>query len=242
MSSVNETDPLMGFGHEENPVMKKKGRILAVSMLAALLLLVSMAGRYFSGASEVSLLNAAEELVGIACPGLSIESNTYCDCDGDCTEMPQYCACAEAQKCCGFSHEFGWLKDYGATPKKQGIELGHCEGDCDSNDDCKEGLECFERLGHEYVPGCKGSGVWGYDYCVKPGLLPLSFLGHEPGELLKACEGDCDHDWDCAGTMVCFQRDGNTNVPGCKGPGEKDYDYCIDDQLLNEWKYGAYAS
>jgi hypothetical protein len=210
-------------------------------MLAALLLLVSMAGRYFSGASEVSILNAAEDIgFEVVCPGLSIESNTYCDCEGDCTQMPQYCACAEAQKCCGALDDFRWLKDYGATPKKKGIELGHCEGDCDSSDDCKGDLECFQRDGYAYVPGCKGAGKWDYDYCVHPGTLPLSFLGSEPSEKLKACEGDCDDDWDCVGTMVCFQRDGYSNVPGCKGPGEKDYDYCIDDQLLNEWKYGAY--
>jgi hypothetical protein len=45
---------------------------------------------------------------------------------------------------------------------------------------------------------------------------------------LGLCQGDCDRDSDCAGTLRCFQRNGGQDVPGCAG-GAKDRsksDYC----------------
>lgn len=35
-------------------------------------------------------------------------------------------------------------------------KCGLCQGDCDTNDDCKEGLICFQRNSNEDVPGCAG--------------------------------------------------------------------------------------
>ena len=49
-----------------------------------------------------------------------------------------------------------------------------------------------------------------------------------PGCIL--CEGDCDTDADCGFGLRCFQRDGTTPVPGCKGTGKHDWDYCT-------WRY-----
>jgi hypothetical protein len=46
---------------------------------------------------------------------------------------------------------------------------------------------------------------------------------------LGACEGDCDSDDHCSSGLVCFQRDGNTAVPGCSGNGETNNDYCVAD-------------
>merc|ERR1712193_447575 len=43
---------------------------------------------------------------------------------------------------------------------------------------------------------------------------------------LKQCEGDCDTDSDCEGRMKCFQRDGFLTVPGCRGKGLDNFDYC----------------
>ena len=40
------------------------------------------------------------------------------------------------------------------------------------------------------------------------------------------CVGDCDTDADCGFGLRCFQRDGTTPVPGCKGTGKHDWDYC----------------
>ena len=36
------------------------------------------------------------------------------------------------------------------------------------------------------------------------------------GGPLRRCQGDCDRDGDCEGALVCFQRDGDTEVLGAK--------------------------
>merc|ERR1711933_713266 len=48
-------------------------------------------------------LSSLESIFGsgksdILCPGQPKEN--YCDCDGDCTEKPEWCQCADAQECC----------------------------------------------------------------------------------------------------------------------------------------------
>ena len=47
-----------------------------------------------------------------------------------------------------------------------------CEGDCDSDKDCKDGFVCFKRRKNSFkkVPGCRGgtSDKSGTDYCVDP--------------------------------------------------------------------------
>ena len=48
------------------------------------------------------------------------------------------------------------------------ISLGLCQGDCDSDGDCQEGLICFQRNGKEPVPGCGGGGRSSWDYCTTP--------------------------------------------------------------------------
>ena len=52
--------------------------------------------------------------------------------------------------------------------------LGVCEGDCDTNEDCAEGLVCFDRRGYTPVPGCDGTGRRGTDYCHAVGSLSPS--------------------------------------------------------------------
>ena len=48
--------------------------------------------------------------------------------------------------------------------------LGLCEGDCDSNDDCDEGLLCFERDEEgDLPPGCSGTATGDWDYCYEAG-------------------------------------------------------------------------
>jgi hypothetical protein len=42
------------------------------------------------------------------------------------------------------------------------------------------------------------------------------------------CQGDCDNDDDCLGSLVCFQRNANiTSVPGCSGTPLAAEDYCV---------------
>lgn len=38
------------------------------------------------------------------------------------------------------------------------MKCSMCQGDCDSDADCEDGLICFQRRGLEEVPGCLGAG------------------------------------------------------------------------------------
>lgn len=46
---------------------------------------------------------------------------------------------------------------------------------------------------------------------------------------LDMCEGDCDGDWDCKGSLKCFQHDGTEEIPNCSGLGKTGKDYYFDD-------------
>ncbi len=46
-------------------------------------------------------------------------------------------------------------------------DLERCFGECDNDDHCRYGLECFQRENDEPIPGCSGAGGGGtWDYCV----------------------------------------------------------------------------
>lgn len=45
---------------------------------------------------------------------------------------------------------------------------------------------------------------------------------------LGICEGDCDSNAECQLGLICYQRDGLVEVPGCSGSGTSGTDYCID--------------
>jgi len=46
--------------------------------------------------------------------------------------------------------------------------------------------------------------------------------------LLRECQGDCNSDADCGGTLVCQLREGSEVVQGCEGDCDDGVDYCID--------------
>ena len=49
------------------------------------------------------------------------------------------------------------------------VNLKACIGECDSDDQCASGLECFQRSNGETIPGCKGlGGGKDWDYCYNP--------------------------------------------------------------------------
>ena len=119
----------------------------------------------------------------------------------------------------------------GKHPK---YSLGECMGDCDRDKHCKFGLVCFQRnRANTVVPGCSGLPTDSVDYCVKPEANQLVLMGDNgsPSNAfpLQACQGDCDSDSDCAGSLKCFQRDLTEEVPGCIGKGQRKSDYCYDD-------------
>ncbi len=54
---------------------------------------------------------------------------------------------------------------------RQGLtgRCGECEGDCDYDADCSEGLVCFQREDGETIPGCTGGSKYDIeakDYCA----------------------------------------------------------------------------
>lgn len=118
--------------------------------------------------------------------------------------------------------------------------LGMCEGDCDSDADCENGLYCFQRSGTEAVPGCGGDtrAHSGKDFCTTrsssgggggSSLVTKGDNGSPSSAFpLGKCQGDCDRDSDCAGNLVCFQRSGTQSVPGCSGSGKRGTDYCVE--------------
>ena len=56
-------------------------------------------------------------------------------------------------------------------------QLDKCEGDCDTDADCKGNLKCFQRSNGEPVPGCSGAGARrDYDYCYDPNWNKPKYL------------------------------------------------------------------
>jgi hypothetical protein len=120
-------------------------------------------------------------------------------------------------------------------------KLGMCEGDCDKDSDCQEGLICYQRDSSSDVPtGCVGGGpgdIGTHDYCAAPGTPKLVDLGASMQNMpagqtkLGQCEGDCDSDNDCQPGLYCYQRDSSSDVPfGCSAGGKGDipkHDYCV---------------
>eukprot|EP00581_Thalassiosira_minuscula_P013152 CAMPEP_0183729502 /NCGR_PEP_ID=MMETSP0737-20130205/30475_1 /TAXON_ID=385413 /ORGANISM="Thalassiosira miniscula, Strain CCMP1093" /LENGTH=487 /DNA_ID=CAMNT_0025961705 /DNA_START=130 /DNA_END=1590 /DNA_ORIENTATION=- len=111
--------------------------------------------------------------------------------------------------------------------------LSLCQGDCDNDDDCEGSAVCFKRDTNEAVPGCSGVGSWGTDYCYAARSFGLPLLADVTEEEfpLSACQGDCDGDDDCEGSLLCFQRDRDETVPGCSGEGTDATDYCFDRRI-----------
>ena len=65
-------------------------------------------------------------------------------------------------------------------------------------------------------------------------LPTLELLGAD-GEFetypLDICQGSCFWDSDCLEGLVCFQREGYEEVPGCAGRGQNSANYCVPDVL-----------
>ena len=108
----------------------------------------------------------------------------------------------------------------------EGYLCKRCEGDCDSDSDCANGLKCFQRDDDEAVPGCVGVGgsrdVIGKDICYDPNGQVVTLVHtsdctkfFNTGKC-KVCTGNCNRDSDCAGTSRCAQRYADTIVPGCQ--------------------------
>jgi hypothetical protein len=194
------------------------------------------------------------------CTGDGSDGSDYCYapfemCEGNCTDDYD---CAYGLVChhpsssnvisdsgCTISEN---VTDYCVVPEDGGLvlvgdddkpedkfPLGNCEGECDEDSDCEEGLQCFQRSNYNQIPGCKGLGSYGSDYCYnstappEEGVLVITGDNGDPVDKfpLGECQGECDDDAQCKEGLRCFQRDGYEPVPGCTGVGSYDLDYCF---------------
>jgi hypothetical protein len=82
-----------------------------------------------------------------------------------------------------------------------------CEGDCDTDDECKSGLLCKQRrYGNEILPGCVGSAASnGYDYCYEPTRSSVVTCHRSADTIAKASNTTCST---CAddGAECCVAR------------------------------------
>ena len=129
------------------------------------------------------------------------------------------------------------LRDWGWSADKKRKPLHVCQGDCDHDGHCADGLVCHHRNDYSAVPGCVGRGKKGYDYCIEPKLKDYGW-GADKGRTLQLCEGDCDNDSQCAAGLKCHHRNGFNPVPGCTGMGKDGMDYCVAPTLKD---FGANA-
>ena len=67
------------------------------------------------------------------------------------------------------------------------LALSQCQGDCDSDDECDEGLFCFFRNENEVIPGCAGqeNALPGIDFCVAITYVPGEATVYENGLILS---------------------------------------------------------
>lgn len=71
--------------------------------------------------------------------------------------------------------EFPLLFVYEENPPAfENLPLQMCQGDCDSDSDCAEGLLCYTRPQNQItIPGCSGVTVTRTDFCIDPAFLFL---------------------------------------------------------------------
>jgi len=114
----------------------------------------------------------------VFCPGQPSEN--FCDCGGDCTGNPAFCACDEAKACCA-----------GATPvvlcpDQPNDNYCDCGGDCTEKPEwcqCEDAQECCDKtLSSSFVSMEPIFGV---------GLSGTILCPDQPKENYCDCGGDC---------------------------------------------------
>ena len=155
----------------------------------------------YNGGSESSPLSASDKSTLRLKNNTKCSSSHPCEvCQGDCDSDDQ---CQGTSKCFqrngdeqvpGCFGGFGTVgSDYCYEPFIGGNSTGKttltmrstecsisqpceiCQGDCDTDAECKGGMKCFQRNGTEGVPGCLGDGNSGRDYCYQAsGLVTLN--------------------------------------------------------------------
>jgi len=82
---------------------------------------------------------------------------------------------------------------------------------------------------HRYVLNLKKilARMYSDENAERPHNKNLAKIGRDG--VLNECQGNCNSDADCEGSLRCFQRDNDVKfVPGCDGVGSGRDDYCYD--------------
>jgi hypothetical protein len=64
-----------------------------------------------------------------------------------------------------------FINNFGFGVCAEDYQCGLCQGQCETDNECKDGLACFEREGSEAVPGCLESSL---NLASKYHMLPLA--------------------------------------------------------------------
>ena len=122
------------------------------------------------------------------------------------------------------------------TPTEGRFPLRVCEGNCQTDAECGDGLSCLQRDGdaNNYENLCSGTALTNWNYCVPTlnsashGVLTDVAVN---GNSKFLCEGDCDNDDECFGPLVCHHRTGNGVSSQlsryCEGIPTQHTDYCV---------------
>lgn len=145
--------------------------------------------------------------------------------------------CTSAEQCAGGDSDT--FVEIGTNPS---CKLNKCQGDCDSDSDCGNGMGCHQRSGNAPgPPGCNGTPQDDWDYCYVVQACAggdsneyVDIDSNPSGCALSKCQGDCDIDEDCGVGSKCWQRSGNAPGPmQCSnGTPQDSWDYCykLDDE------------
>ena len=100
-------------------------------------------------------------------------------------------------------------------------------------------LQChIVKRKNEKAPGCTGEGMVDWGYCItttvrppgddsSPGFLSVDNSNTlHGGSRMGNCQGDCDYDSDCVGSLKCILREDSGHVYGCSGLPNPYWDYC----------------
>ena len=143
----------------------------------------------------------------------------------------------------------GQTRDCSASNK-----CGRCEGHCQNNRECQGSLVCFKKGGRgKPVPGCIGIDGSKTDWCTVDASSPdtpipptpspqtptLPIEGSIPlvgqtrdcsaSDKCGRCEGHCQNNRECQGSLVCFKKGGRGKpVPGCIGNDGSRTDWCTE--------------
>jgi len=110
--------------------------------------------------------------------------------------------------------------------------IGTCQGPCNSDEQCKDGLLCYPRKGFSLVPGCEGEGLIDTGYCYDPASVvggdTFDHVASKGTSELGKCQGECANSVHCRGSLLCMEREANETVPGCFGESKEGMNYCYD--------------